>query len=96
MTVLKSGVLSRIVPARRETVKFFWVQPDFSTAGPFNATRRRLGVPTIESCWWCRTKFPDDETLGLANVEGKGNKLLCEACVSEATSKESPPSEPAQ
>lgn len=75
--------LSKIVPARRNTVKFEWCKKDFMVMNQkFRDVRAQLKKP-MDSCFWCRHKFIDGEMMALAAPKGKLNKVLCQTCANE-------------
>ncbi|HEX2600082.1 MAG TPA: hypothetical protein VHL05_14985 [Terriglobales bacterium] len=86
MVSLTTGVLSREVPRRTETVRFNWVQKTFQQFGVFAAARKRMGLREYTHCYWCRRAFVDDDMLALAQPEKGANRLLCQACAEQATS----------
>ena len=81
--------LSKIIPARKKTVKFTWAYKNF-----MQATEKYLSIRnglhqsrkgTMTSCDWCKKKFTKDEWFALAQPmpkqEGpKRNWSLCHRC----------------
>lgn len=81
--------LSRVVPARRKTVRFQWCARDFLTVTPQFRQIRSGSRNPMDKCWWCGHVFADGEKLSLACPEGKGgNKALCASCADECLASE--------
>jgi len=75
--------LTKIVPARRKTVKFLWCKKNYSTMGEgWREARKNMGKK-LENCFWCNHKFDDGEKMHIACPEKATNKLLCGKCADE-------------
>lgn len=82
MNNLIPGKLSKRIPARTRTVEFYHVKLDFTTATPtfFNV---RASIRSSISCFWCKRKFEEGETIALGFMI-RGNKMLCSQCATVA------------
>ena len=75
--------LSKRIPARTETVKFEWCRKNFTVMDQkYRAIRGEMQNP-MDACFWCKYKFEDGDMLALAQIKGRRNVVLCQACVSE-------------
>jgi hypothetical protein len=79
--------LSKIIPARRKTIKFYWVQRHFTKCSEKYLTlRKEYRRDSMTSCDWCKKPFEIGEWIAIANpVSGqegpKRNWALCQRCV---------------
>jgi hypothetical protein len=74
--------LTKTIPSRKKTIKFDWIKKDFMNFKIFREARERLGLSIPDTCYWCRSKFSDADMMALACVAKKGNKFLCQDCIS--------------
>lgn len=78
-------MLSRIVPAHRNTVEFTWIRRDFMLFGTFKAARARMKLKEIyENCFWCKKPFADIDMMALAGRPKGINVILCQDCAATA------------
>ena len=75
--------LSKVIPARRETVVFDWCKKEFLVMGPDFRNARRDRPRKFDKCSWCNHKFNDGEMMALACPEKSTNKMLCQSCATE-------------
>jgi len=75
--------LSRVIPARTETVKFNWIRKFLTVDEVYIAVREHCGG-TMLNCFWCKTKFSLGDRLFLAQRKGKTNVSLCGGCAEKA------------
>ena len=81
------GTLSRRVPARTRTENFTWIRRPFLTMSQqYRDVRKRM--KPMDSCFWCRHKFADGETMNLAGRPKGANVILCDSCADSASSGE--------
>ena len=78
--------LTKLIPARLETVVFEWCKRDFLIMGPdFRAARRRV-KKKFNKCDWCNHDFKDGDMMAIASPKAptkSGNKMLCQSCATE-------------
>ena len=79
--------LERLIPARRETIKFLWIRENFLKYNETWRDVRERGDKPKTVCWWCHQSFEDGDQMALGATD-KGNKILCVPCAKEA--KQSP------
>jgi len=78
--------LTKIIPARRKTVRFKWAYKNFlQCTEKYIRIRKSSGGKSGFSCDWCKKKFEIDEWFALAQPmpkqEGpKRNWTLCHTC----------------
>jgi hypothetical protein len=72
--------LSKVIPARRKTLKFKWLNKEFTK---FTESFRNIR-PKDTCCYWCKGTFQEGDILGLACPEKGRNRLLCQKCCEEA------------
>lgn len=82
--------LTKTIPARRKTVAIRWLKKDFMVMSEAYRKARSGMSRKMNSCFWCRHKFVDGEMMALANIEGSGNKLLCDGCIQELDAEAAP------
>ena len=81
--------LSRMVPARRKTLKLTWIREGFSEMSPrWREIRKETKRGNVDTCFWCRYKFEDGDRLNLAGRERGLNVILCDNCAREAQETE--------
>ena len=79
---------SKTTPVKTTTYTAEWVSRAYTKMSPkFRAIRAKSRNP-MNSCFKCRHRFEDGETMGLACFGGKGNKSLCQTCSDELLSQE--------
>ena len=84
-SMIDNAYLSKIVPARRKTIQFNWIQKDWMVMSPkYREMRARCAAP-MDKCFWCGYKILDGEAFSLACPEKGGNKVLCNSCADEAS-----------
>lgn len=74
---------TRHIPARQETFVATWVQQAFMIMSQRHRDIRSGSRNKMDSCFKCRRKFEDGETLALACFEKIGNRTLCQSCADE-------------
>ena len=74
--------LSKVIQEHKVTENFRWVQRKFMEYSFYRDVRKRCKL-SIETCFWCKKKFEDEEMMALAAREKKVNVLLCQKCVDE-------------
>lgn len=75
--------LSRLIPARTQTIEFDWCKREFLAMSQVYRNSRRNMKP-LDSCFWCGHKFEDGEMMALAHPKrGGANKVLCQQCADE-------------
>ena len=80
--------LTRHIPARTETLNVLWCRRDFLTMSQsYRAVRERMANP-MDTCYLCHHKLADGETISIACIEGKGNKVLCVSCADKVLASE--------
>jgi rubredoxin len=65
------------------TVTVNWVQPKpYMLWGRFKSARQGMGLryKSLGFCVGCGHAFDEAEGIFLCNVEGQGNKFMCEVC----------------
>ena len=78
--------LSKIIPARRKTVKFNWVYKNFTQFNEqYEGIRKRYGRGSMCRCDWCLRPFEHGEWFAigqpLPKQEGPSrNWALCHTC----------------
>ena len=77
--------LSRIIPARVETVEFDWCKQDFAVMS--DSYSKGLAV-WLMSCHWCGKPFKDGDKIALAARKCGGDVVLCEECADKLTHSE--------
>lgn len=71
--------ITKTVPAHTVSFEAISCKLDWLTMTPqFRAIRAGFRYK-MDSCFWCRTKFQDGDTMALA-IANKGNKVLCQDC----------------
>tara|TARA_R110000851_G_scaffold22894_1_gene67560 strand:- start:276 stop:542 length:267 start_codon:yes stop_codon:yes gene_type:complete len=78
--------LTKLIPARLETVVFEWCKREFLVMGPDFRNARRDMTRKLDKCSWCNHKFNDGEVMALASPKAptkSGNKMLCQSCATE-------------
>ena len=82
--------LSKIIPARKETIKAHWCKKDFmKMSDRYKQIRKGFKNP-MTSCFWCKHQFVNDEMMALACIKGKGNKVFCQKCADNLMEPEAP------
>ena len=75
--------LSKRISARTKTIKFEWCKKDFTVMDSgYRAIRGKM-QNLMDTCFWCKHKFEDGETIALAYIKGKRNVVLCQICANE-------------
>lgn len=75
--------LTRIIPAREETLTVLWLYPRFNMMGPVFREAREASKRKYDKCRVCGHNFIDGEVFGLACFKDEGNDVLCQTCASE-------------
>ena len=87
---MQAGRLSRRVPARTKTETFTWIRrPFLEMSQKYRDVRKRLNP--MDSCFWCRHKFEDGETMNLAGRPKGRNVVLCDTCADSAQTEQDSP-----
>jgi hypothetical protein len=80
--------LLKTVPARKVKLTARWCKKSFLTMSPQYRNARRNMRDPMDSCYWCKSKFEDGDSIALASlVERKGNKVFCQGCAAELEEK---------
>ncbi len=83
--------LTKTIVSRKVTVTFAWCKKDFLIMSQSYRNLRAKCRNPMCSCYWCKHNFTDGEMMALAHVVGKGNKTLCQQCVSDLSISETNP-----
>ena len=78
------GRLSRRVPARTKVEIFTWIRRSFMEMSQRYRDIRKNMKP-MDSCFWCRHKFEDGETMNIAGRPKGRNAVLCDECADMAS-----------
>lgn len=87
MNDFSAGTLSKVVPARRVTIKFRWCKREFQNFGFHRGVREKHGLSVQRACFWCKTPFKDEDMTALAQPESGKNQLLCQSCAAQIDAK---------
>ena len=75
--------LSKKIPVRKQTIYFNWCKRDFMTMTPKYRTIRAKMRNPMDTCFWCKYKMKDGDSMALAQPKKGTNKILCSTCADE-------------
>ena len=79
--------ITKKIPARTEVWTVLWIQKAWV---PYTETFRQIRDGTknkLDRCWWCHTRFEDNEMMGLLCLKDAGNKVVCQTCADEISQR---------